>query len=206
MTNFHIVQQGEHLQRIAEQHGFADYRIIWEHAKNAELFALRQNPNVLLPDDLIFIPEKERKKEAIPTGRRHSFRLAGEALKLRLALENADREAIDVMDVELSIDGQGQKFTVGDDGVIELLIPKTAEHGIIKILGREVPLEIGHLDPADELSGQMARLNNLGYGAGEGNDTQLCCAIEEFQCDYGLPVNGKCDSATQAKLKEVHGC
>ena len=31
-------------------------------------------------------------------------------------------------------------------------------------------------------------------------------AIEEFQCDHGLVVDGKCGPATQAKLKQVHGC
>lgn len=31
-------------------------------------------------------------------------------------------------------------------------------------------------------------------------------AVEEFQCDHGLAVDGKCGPATQAKLKQVHGC
>ena len=31
-------------------------------------------------------------------------------------------------------------------------------------------------------------------------------AVEEFQCDHGLGVDGKCGPATQAKLKQVHGC
>jgi hypothetical protein len=31
-------------------------------------------------------------------------------------------------------------------------------------------------------------------------------AVEEFQCDHGLVVDGKCGPTTQAKLKQVHGC
>ena len=34
----------------------------------------------------------------------------------------------------------------------------------------------------------------------------LASAVEEFQCDHGLTVDGKCGSLTQAKLKKVHGC
>jgi len=30
-------------------------------------------------------------------------------------------------------------------------------------------------------------------------------AVEEFQCDNGLTVDGDCGPNTQAKLKEVHG-
>ena len=72
-----------------------------------------------------------------------------------------------------------------------------------------MPTRIGHLDPVEEPSGQMARLTNLGYylgPEGEIDAHQLRSAIEEFQCDHSLPVDGKCGSQTQAKLKQVHGC
>jgi N-acetylmuramoyl-L-alanine amidase len=76
-----------------------------------------------------------------------------------------------------------------------------------------IPIKIGHLDPVDELSGQQARLNNLGYFAGpfeekseEENKTMFLSAVEEFQCDHSLVVDGKCGPNTQAKLKQVHGC
>src|SRR5262249_16436606 len=46
-------------------------------------------------------------------------------------------------------------------------------------------LKIGKLNPQNKLSGQQARLNNLGYFAGfELNDLeQLLWAAEEFECD-----------------------
>jgi peptidoglycan hydrolase-like protein with peptidoglycan-binding domain len=31
-------------------------------------------------------------------------------------------------------------------------------------------------------------------------------AVEEFQCDHGLTVDGDCGAQTQAKLLSVHGC
>jgi peptidoglycan hydrolase-like protein with peptidoglycan-binding domain len=76
-----------------------------------------------------------------------------------------------------------------------------------------IPIKIGHLDPVEEQSGQQSRLNNLGYFAGplaaasnEGNRALFLSAVEEFQCEHGLTVDGKCGPLTQAELKQVHGC
>lgn len=72
-----------------------------------------------------------------------------------------------------------------------------------------IPIKIGHLDPVDEISGQQGRLNNLGYYFGDidGNDSpRFRMAVEEFQCENGLTVDGICGPNTQAKLKEVYGC
>jgi hypothetical protein len=89
---------------------------------------------------------------------------------------------------------------------------KDPQTPINKIL---IPIKIGDLDPVDKTPGQKARLNNLGYFAGpleekkgeeKENKTLFLSAIEEFQCDHGLAVDGKCGPATQAKLKQVHGC
>ena len=38
----HIVRQGEHLARIARQHGFSDYQTIWDHPENAQLKQKRE--------------------------------------------------------------------------------------------------------------------------------------------------------------------
>jgi peptidoglycan hydrolase-like protein with peptidoglycan-binding domain len=71
-----------------------------------------------------------------------------------------------------------------------------------------MPLLIGHLDPVDAVSGQAARLNNLGYnaGSGEGEDvTRFEIAVQEFQVDHGLNIDGICGTETQAKLQELYG-
>ena len=71
-----------------------------------------------------------------------------------------------------------------------------------------IPIQIGHLDPVDTPSGQTARLNNLGYNAGSGGEAgrvQFEMAVQEFQVDNGLPVDGVCGPQTQAKLQETHG-
>ena len=52
-------------------------------------------------------------------------------------------------------------------------------------------------------------MSNLGYYLGPldaDNPAKFRSAVEEFQCDYGLTVDGDCGPNTQAKLKQVHGC
>lgn len=209
MATTHIVKQGEHLSRLAEHYGFADYRTIWEHPNNQALRELRENPHVLFPGDQIFIPSKEGKKEERHTGALHRFVVRRAKLMLRVVVRDEDDRPIANAPCELRLDGKSFKLTTNGEGQIEQEIPRTAEGGKLIIRAMEFPLKVGHLDPVDEPSGYRARLNNLGYNAGNSDDPehpQLRSAIEEFQCDYKLGVDGVCGPQTQAKLKQVHGC
>jgi N-acetylmuramoyl-L-alanine amidase len=212
MPTEHVVKQGEHLSQIAKQYGFFDYRRIWDHPQNAALKALRQNPNVLFPGDRLHVPDKELKKETRPTGQRHVFRIPGSSLMLRFRVKTLDKEPAANVACELEVDGATVQLTANADGEVERRIPATARGGklIVRDLGIEAPVQIGHLDPVDTLTGQIARLNNLGYNAGPigggADDAQVRSAVEEFQCDNDLTVDGICGAATQRKLLEVHGC
>jgi N-acetylmuramoyl-L-alanine amidase len=220
MSSFHTVVQGEHLSSIARKYGFASYKTIWEHGQNAELKNKRKNPNVIFPGDRLFIPDKGEKEEPRGTEQRHRFKLNTEKLKLRLVLEDIYEKPIANAPVELRLESGEFKLTTNGQGKIEQEIQATDEQGFLLIKDPQtpineilVPVKIGHLDPVDELSGQQARLNNLGYFAGpsggkseEENRLMFVSAVEEFQCDHSLTVDGKCGPNTQAKLKQVHGC
>ncbi len=209
MATYHTVEQGEHISSIAMKYGFIDYRTIWDHPRNAELKQKRPDPFVLFPGDRVYIPEKQRKKEAVETGQRHRFKRSGQRLVLRMVIQNFDQQPIANTPCELEVEGETYQLTTDGNGQIERLISQSAQTGKLTILDLEVPVNIGHLDPVEEVSGQQARLNNLGYDAGEVGGTdevKLRSAIEEFQCEHDLAVNGICGSETQAKLKEIHGC
>jgi N-acetylmuramoyl-L-alanine amidase len=210
MASEHTVEQGEHLTQIAARYGFADYRTIWDHPRNADLKRRRQNPNVLYPGDVLFIPDKVQKKEAGATGQRHRFQVSKQKVWLRVIVKDLDDQPIAGTPYRLEVEGQAWERATTGDGLVEQLIPKTAQTGTLTLpdLHMEVPFRIGHLDPVEETSGWQARLNNLGYNAGTSNDPddpQLRSAIEEFQCDYDLTVDGLCGPQTQGKLKERHG-
>ncbi len=220
MSSYHTVAQGEHLSSIAKKYGFSSYKTIWDHSQNAELKNKRQNPNVIFPGDRLFIPDREEKTESRNTEKKHRFELKREKLKLRLVLEDLYEKPIANAKCELHVEGEQFKLTTDGQGKIERDIKPTDERVFLIIQDTQtpineivIPIKIGHLDPVDEVSGQKARLNNLGYFAGpvEGktedeNKALFLSAIEEFQCDHELLVDGKCGPATQAKLKQVHGC
>jgi Putative peptidoglycan binding domain/LysM domain len=220
MSTYHTVVQGEHLSGIARKYGFSSYKTIWNHGQNAELKKKRQNPNVIFPGDLLFIPDKGEKEESRSTEKRHHFKLKTEKLKLRLVLEDLYEKPIANAKVELHIENEVFTLTTNGQGRIEEDIKATDEQGFLTIKDPQtpineilIPIKIGDLDPVEEESGQKARLNNLGYFAGplpeksaEDNKAMFLSAVEEFQCDHSLVVDGKCGPSTQAKLKQEHGC
>ena len=209
MAATYKVKQGDHVSRIAKQFGFADYRTIWDHPNNAKLKTLRQNPNVLAPGDDLFIPDKQLKTEARPTGASHRFKAPVQPLLLRVVFKTFDDQPVANTPCKLQLEGQTFQLTTDAAGKIEKEIPKNAEGGKLTIGDQEFPVKVGHLDPVDLVSGFRARLNNLGYNAGESedpDDPQLRSAIEEFQCDQHLGIDGICGTQTQKKLKESHGC
>jgi hypothetical protein len=216
-VSYHRVEQGEHLSSIASKWGFIDFRTIWDHPENATLKSKRQNPNVLLPGDQLFIPDKQEKEIQAGTEKRHSFTVDTQKLELRLVLEELYLGPIANTKCELNVENNTIQLTSDDQGRIEQEIPSTAANAFLIVKDRNSPLndivvdiKIGHLDPVDSLSGQKARLNNLGYFAGDmavNDEAMFKSAVEEFQCDHPpLKVDGLCGPKTQAKLKEVHGC
>lgn len=214
----HIVKQGEYLSKLAKHYGFSDYHTIWNHPSNAGLKKKRQNPNVLFPGDKLFIPPREPKEESRATEKKHRFEVKRNTLMLRLTLEDAFFKPIADANCELTVEGKTFKLVTDGKGKLEQEIPGDAERATLLIKDKITPLndqlieiKIGHLDPVEEVSGQRARLNNLGYFAGtSGQDDEglFRSAVEEFQCEHMGPsaVDGKCGPKTQAKLKEVHGC
>ena len=217
MAGNHTVSQGEHLAGIAFSYGFSDYLTIWNHPNNADLKNKRKNPNVLFPGDSLFIPERKEGEHSCPTDKRHQFVLKRTPLKLRLTLQDQYEKPVANAACLLTVDSTSHPVTTDADGKIELEIPPSARKSSLVIEdaqetpygGITIPIKIGHLDPVEEISGQQGRLNSLGYfsKAIDGNTgPDFQSAVEEFQCDQGLTVDGICGPMTQARLKKVYGC
>jgi N-acetylmuramoyl-L-alanine amidase len=207
----YTIKQGDHLSRIAQQNGFFDYRTVWDHPQNSELKKKRVNPNVLMPGDVLFIPEKKAKALQVSTGAKHVFKITRSKLYLRIAVVDFDNKPVANVDCELKVDERTYRLKTDAKGRIEQPIEATSENGVLRIpsLEMELPVKIGHLDPADEGTGWRQRLINLGYhprALADDDATMLRHAVEEFQCDHGLKVTGDVDAVTKAKLKQEHGC
>lgn len=206
----HRVNQGECLLSIACQHGFP-WKELWEHPDNGALKKKRQDPQLLFPGDEVFIPEKEVKAVSVATKQKHRFRTVGAVVKLSVQVLRND-EPIRHTPYLLEIDGETIEATTDSDGVVDRPIPAYAKRGKL-IIGEgedavEYDLQLGALDPVDEVSGAQARLNNLGYGCGDVSGSmneQTTDALKAFQSASGLKkVTGEMDEPTRAELSEQH--
>lgn len=56
MSTPYTVQRGDTLTKIANRHGFRNWRAIYDHPDNAGFKRLRPNPNLIYPGDVIQIP------------------------------------------------------------------------------------------------------------------------------------------------------
>jgi hypothetical protein len=215
----HVVQQGEYISLIAEQYGFHSYETLWDDPANADLKQLRKNPNVLLPGDQVVIPDAAKREESAATTARHRFVAHRSPLQLRLVLKDESGEPIANTECVLGLDGRSKELQTDGQGRIVEDIPNRTQQASLLILGEGQAIEldlrvgVGSLNPLEDVTGQIARLNNLGYDAGKVEEPaddaardRFRSAVEEFQCNEGLTVDGVCGSATQAKLKQVHGC
>ena len=217
MSENHLIKAGEHVPRIAAEKGFADWKTIWEDGKNRGLKAKQRTPCILNPGDSLFIPDKKDKNVGKSTGATHQFKLPANPLKLRLTLKTEGDDPLKSVPYQL----KSGEFATGNStdgaGKVDVPIPAKTEKIDMTLdsINASLVLKVGYLVPLTERAGVMQRLNNLGYHAGvvaavgpmeQKQEYQLRSAVEEFQCDHSLTVDGKINSKLQDKLKEVYGC
>jgi hypothetical protein len=202
----YIVQQGDCISSIAYEHGlFPD--TIWNDEQNSQLRKDRKNPNILKPGDEVYIRDREIKEESCASEQRHRFRRKGVPEKLQLALHNKAGEPMANEPVVVKIDGVPNSFETDSLGRITIPIPPNARIATIFLPNRKIERDVlvGHIDPADTVSGLQGRLSNLGYPcplSGELDD-ETRDALKAFQMAYKLELTGSLDDATKAKIMEV---
>lgn len=208
----HQVQQGECLASIAKLYGFSNWKTIYDHAANSDLRRKRKNPNVLLPGDTVVIPDRVVKVAQCATDSLHTFKLKRPGTKLRLVLKDADENPIPGKKYRLEVAGASVDGQSGGDGLIEQPIPEDAPDGRLTIWIDDktrfvINLKLGHLDPADAISGAHSRLRNLGFDAGllsGSDDANFESALRAFQKKHRLAESGQLDGSTKSKLEEKH--
>jgi N-acetylmuramoyl-L-alanine amidase len=205
----YIVRQGDDLQSIAYENCMW-WETIWQHPDNAELKRARENPNQLLPGDVVNIPDKQKKEEEVSTEQKHRFKRKGLPAKLRLKILD-DNEPRANEPYTLVIEGKTINGNTDQEGCLEVSILPNAKSCKL-LLGDdqdEYVFELGSIDPLNETTGIQQRLNNLAFDSGSvdgafGSQTEA--ALRGFQEQYGLTANGKLDATTQQKLKQICGC
>ena len=212
MATNHQVKQGDCISSIAFENGFFP-DTLWDHPNNAELKQKRQDPNVLLPGDIVFVPDKRLKEVSEPTNQVHKFRYKSTPAKFRLQITEDGQPRADVPYV-LTVDGvivskSGDKTT--SNGMVICSISPLAREGILTVGTGEETVEynlvMGFLNPVHELTGVKQRLRNLGLydGAIDNNlNEETKDSLRAFQSLYKLDVTGEQNQATLAKLRDLH--
>jgi N-acetylmuramoyl-L-alanine amidase len=216
----HIVKQGECLTAIAARYGFEDIKGIYEAPENAEFRELRPNPDMLLPGDRIFIPDRQQTPRKLATGQRHKIVVKQPKRRLRLKLQLAPGDSLEGEPFELRLGGQVIAGQVAGGNLIEADIPPDADMATLLLEERDVQLQlaIGHLDPirdgdggAPVASGVQARLHNLGFSGRSTSgaiDDETTTALRRFQAAAlgRTDPDGTLDDETIRKLTDEHGC
>jgi N-acetylmuramoyl-L-alanine amidase len=151
-------------------YGFTDYRAIWDHPNNADLKSKRENPNVLFPGDLLYIPDRKVGQYSRSTDRKHKFVLKRKPLKLRLTLTDQYEKPISNTAFVLSVDSNSYNLTSDGQDKIEQEIPCAAQRAMLPIpnteetphKGLSIPIKIGHLEPRREYLGTAGAIGKPG--------------------------------------------
>lgn len=209
MPKEHRVRPGECISSIAETNGFFP-DTIWNHADNADLKKLRQDPNTLVPGDVVVIPDKEAGEESGATGARHKFKRKGVPETFVIRLLDPSGEPYASADYVFKLDGTIHKGKTDADGVLEMGIPPGARGGVITMVetGEEFEVALGSLHPIDTIQGIQQRLENMGLPCADppgewGESTAQ--SLRTYQELHGLEVTGDPDATTLQHLHETHG-
>jgi hypothetical protein len=215
MGDSHTVAKGDTLASIAHKFKFRSWEPIWEDPSNASLRQKRKNPMVLVPGDVVNIPEKRVREVSCVTNKRHTFKLKPLMVPLRFHLVSEEDEPYGNAKYVLSVDGEQFTGTTTSDGAVEHLVPGKSKKAEITVYPDEKnssvkhtwTLDLGHLQPIETNAGVKARLRNLGYSVGEINDEldeKAKRAIKRFQEDQGLEKTGELNDETRKKLEQVY--
>ena len=206
----YIIRQGDCLSSIAAGTGFL-WNTIWNHAGNAELRNNRRDPNILHPGDVLTIPPLQLKEIPCSTEARHQFvkKAVQVKFKMRLLQEGEPRSNVAY---KFRVNGTTKEGVTDAGGFLTVPIPPNAAVGKLSILDRgeiveEYDIELGHLDPPDEVSGVQKRLKNLAFYCRETGklDEETKVAIAAFRAKHSLEGSGAIDNSLIEKLKTVHG-
>src|SRR5262245_51884844 len=142
MARNYEVQQGDTIASIAGEFGlFPD--AVWNHPDNAELKSKRKDPHVLMPGDVVHIPDLRIKELDKAAGSRHRFRRKGVPKFLELQLLDEGKPMKD-LEYRIEIDGKTSNGKTNADGLLKHPIPLNARKAKLFLAnGSEYEISLG---------------------------------------------------------------
>lgn len=217
-----FVKSGDDLSTLAAEHGYPSWRSIYDFSENHSYWETCKNPDVLQHGSELTVPKIQHGTHPVINERQSVFKLKRENLRLRLRIEDQYGEPhclcpfwLELMD-RAAIEGKTDR-----DGFLDQMLLPTDGKGVLIVsvpclvdvdgTGREdvrYELQFGALEPVNCVSGQQARLNNLGFESGEvdgifGPITRG--AIKRFQKSVSIDDDGIVGPITSGELVLAHG-
>jgi hypothetical protein len=202
-----VVTRGQHASLLAMRGGLRSLDTLWSHPDNAELRA-RRDANLLIAGDTVAVPARDDRFDDCATAHRHVFVVRRGQLRLRLRFEQPRGEPWQAGKCDVVIQGAVTTMSRDTKGALAVDVPMGVQQVEVGgLFESNVVLWTGDLEPIDTDRGVRQRLLDLGLvDVEDPPGAQVRAALEEFQCDEGLPVTGEADASTRSRLREVHGC
>jgi hypothetical protein len=160
-----VIRQGDHLALLAYQFGF-DADTVWNDPTNTQLRQaghLSQDPNILNPTDMLYIPDKAPPvMQSLTMGTTNAF--VSDAPSVTVTVKFSDTTlASQACTVQELPDLTG--LTTDANGQISFPVPVTLSTATIVFTssGSTIACQIGGIDPVSSATGVFQRLRNLGY-------------------------------------------
>lgn len=203
-----VARQGDHLERIAHRVGAAA-DVIWSAPENAKLREQRGDGHILAPGDLVFVPKiKPPAAVSLALGSTNTFTTVAPLTEVRMKLRSEGKPLAN--QPFRVLEAPAVTGTTTGEGEARFEVPVSLRRVRLHLtsLGVILPLDVGGLDPLQEITGLQARLAHLGHYHGEidgrlGGDTRA--AVRAFQKERGLVPSGVPDVSTLAALREAFG-
>src|SRR2546426_9567488 len=116
------VDPGECFASIAQKKGFFNYRTLYDHGDNAALKTKRPNPNQLVENDVVKIPDKRLKQVNLTLDGTKKFVLDRRKTKLRLLLTDYKKTALAPARCSLTVGSAKFVTTSLAGGMVEMEI------------------------------------------------------------------------------------
>jgi hypothetical protein len=211
----YLIREGDYLTKLGVQLRF-DADRVWQQPKNGALREARDNPDMLAPGDVVFVPEAPPKPAAATTGTTNRYRAKVPRATVKVAFFDGDKP---LAGEPYELTGLGARVLerTGPDGCVTFVAAVDVRE--VRIVfherGLSYPVLIGDLDPVEVETGVNMRLAHLGYfgfalGAADQEPRTdarepRSAAIAAFQVDAGLSPTGEVNDETRAALVEWHG-
>ena len=204
------VKQNEDLAAIMfRECGTTNLTEVLAHRDNRKLFATRSK-EMLCPGDKLWLPETGAGIPlSVTAGNNYILKPKGGDRAIALRIESKSGTPMANTAYSLKVGGRVIEGNTDGDGMLHEKVPLTAMKARLDIGNLSLKLELAALDPVHTLTGIQGRLANLGYYRGfvDGDfGPRTKRAIERFQADSQIKVDGRVGPVTRQKLIERHGC